>query len=76
LIEACGADLLYLPPYSPEFNPIEQAWSKIKQLLHGAKKRTGEALQQATTEVLAAITADDAFKIIPCKKSPTDRYQA
>src|SRR5450759_5681519 len=33
LIEARGAQLLYLPPYSPDFNPIEQAWSKVKQLL-------------------------------------------
>jgi transposase len=36
LIEACGAQLLYLPPYSPDFNPIEQAWSKVKELLRAA----------------------------------------
>jgi transposase len=37
LIEACGAQLLYLPPYSPDFNPIEQAWSKIKEILRAAQ---------------------------------------
>ncbi len=39
LIQARGAHLLYLPPYSPDFNPIEQAWSKIKQLLRAAQAR-------------------------------------
>jgi transposase len=60
LIAATGAELLYLPPYSPDFNPIEQAWSKLKQCLRTAKARTAEALQQAITEALAAITADNA----------------
>ena len=60
LIEKAGARLLYLPPYSPDFNPIEQAWSKIKQLLRSAKARTLEALEAAIAEALAAITADNA----------------
>jgi transposase len=60
LIESTGARLLYLPPYSPDFNPIEQAWSKIKQLLRGAKARTIEALEAAIAEALAAITAENA----------------
>lgn len=60
LIEATGARLLYLPPYSPDFNPIEQAWSKIKQLLRSAKARTVEALEQAIAEALAAITPENA----------------
>jgi transposase len=60
LIAASGAELLYLPPYSPDFNPIEQAWSKLKQCLRTAKARTAEALEQAITEALAAITADNA----------------
>ena len=60
LIEARGAQLLYLPPYSPDFNPIEQAWSKIKQLLRAAKARLVEALEQAAAEAIAAITADNA----------------
>lgn len=60
LIEARGAQLLYLPPYSPDFNPIEQAWAKIKQLLRAAKARLVEALEQAAAEAIAAITADNA----------------
>jgi transposase len=60
LIEATGGRLLYLPPYSPDFNPIEPAWSKIKQLLRSAKARTVEALEQAIAEALAAITPENA----------------
>jgi transposase len=60
LIEAQGAELLYLPPYSPDFNPIEKAWSKLKQLLRAAKARTADALDQAVAEALAAITAANA----------------
>ena len=60
LIEASGAKLLYLPPYSPDFNPIEQAWSKLKQLLRAAKARTAEVLEQAVAEVLKAITVENA----------------
>jgi transposase len=61
LIEARGANLLYLPPYSPDFNPIEQAWSKIKQRLRTAKARTVEVLEQAAAEAIAAITTDNAI---------------
>jgi len=50
LIETTGARLLYLPPYSPDFNPIEQAWSKIKQLLRSAKARSLKALEFAIAE--------------------------
>jgi transposase len=60
LIESTGARLLYLPPYSPDFNPIEQAWSKIKQLLRSAKARTLEALESAVADALAAITPENA----------------
>jgi len=60
LIEARGAQLLYLPPYSPDFNPIEQAWSKIKEILRAAKARLLEALEAALTQALAAVTADNA----------------
>jgi transposase len=60
LIAASGAELLYLPPYSPDFNPIEKAWSKLKQWLRAAKARTAEELDQAITEALKAITADNA----------------
>ena len=43
-IEACGALLLYLPPYSPDLNPIEKAWSKLKQGLRAAGARSVDAL--------------------------------
>jgi transposase len=59
-IEAVGAGLLYLPPYSPDLNPIEKAWAKLKQLLRSAKARTQEALDQAITELLPRLTAEDA----------------
>jgi transposase len=60
LLAACRAQLLYLPPYSPDFNPIEHAWSKFKQFLRTAKARTAEALEQAVTQALTTITPDDA----------------
>jgi len=59
-IENCGARLLYLPPYSPDLNPIEKAWGKLKQLLRSAKARTREALDDAIAELLPAITSQDA----------------
>jgi len=59
-IEAAGAELLYLPPYSPDLNPIEKAWAKLKQLLRDAKARTREALDQAIAELLPHITHDNA----------------
>jgi transposase len=60
LIEAAGAELLYLPPYSPDLNPIEKAWAKLKQLLRAAMARTKEALDQAITELLPRITKENA----------------
>jgi transposase len=60
LIEACGARLLYLPPYSPDLNPIELAWSKFKQFLRAAKARTAEALDLAITEALKTINTQNA----------------
>ena len=59
-IEACRAQLLYLPPYSPDLNPIEKLWFKLKQFLRAAKARTAEALDQAITEALQTITADNS----------------
>jgi transposase len=59
-IEACGARLLYLPPYSPDLNSIEKAWFKLKQFLRAAKARTAEALDQAVTEALKTITPENA----------------
>jgi len=59
-IEARGAQLVFLPPYSPDFNPIELAWAKVKQALRAAKARTWEALVDALSEALHAISLDDA----------------
>jgi transposase len=60
LIEARGCELLYLPPYSPDLNPIEEAFSKIKALLRRAGARTRETLVEATGRALNAVTARDA----------------
>jgi len=59
-IEKAGAELLYLPPYSPDLNPIEKAWAKLKQLLRAAKARSKDTLEQAITEALPFITPDNA----------------
>jgi transposase len=59
-IAAQGARLLYLPPYSPDLNPIEQCWSKIKAFLRAAKARTREALDEAVTRALGTVTEADA----------------
>jgi transposase len=59
-IEKAGAELLYLPPYSPDLNPIEKAWAKLKQLLRAVKARSKETLDQAITELLPSITPDNA----------------
>jgi transposase len=59
-IEKAGAEVLYLPPYSPDLNPIEKAWAKLKQMLRNAKARTKETLDQAITETLTQITPANA----------------
>jgi transposase len=60
LIRGAGADVRWLPPYSPDLNPIEKMWSKIKEWLRAAKARTQEALESAIAQALKAITPDDA----------------
>lgn len=60
LIEACGARLIYLPPYSPDLNPIEKCWSKIKTYLRKAKARTRDELEKALREALLLVTEEDA----------------
>jgi transposase len=60
LIEERGCSLVFLPSYSPDFNPIEQAFSKIKGNLRKAKARTFEALVEATGQALSAVSAEDA----------------
>ena len=59
-IEAAGAQLLYLPPCSPDLNPIEKAWAKLKQLLRSAKARTREALDHSISQLLPLLTPEDA----------------
>lgn len=53
-------DLLFLPPYSPDFTPIEQAFSKLKAIIRGIGARTQEALQEAVRLAMQVITPDDA----------------
>lgn len=60
LITQANASLLYLPPYSPDYNPIEQMWSKVKSHLRTVKARTKEGLWQAVADALETITPDDA----------------
>lgn len=59
-IEARGAELRFLPPYSPEFNPIEESWSKVKTILRTIAARTKDALDEGITFALNAITPSDA----------------
>jgi transposase len=60
VIEARGATLLFLPAYSPDFSPIEEAFSKIKALLKKAAPRTREALVEAIGLALEALTSENA----------------
>jgi transposase len=60
LIEGRGCELMYLPPYSPDLNPIEEAFAKLKALLRKAEARTREALLEAMGRALDAVTASDA----------------
>lgn len=59
-VEAAGGRLLYLPPYSPDFSPIEAAWAKLKALLRAAKHRTQADLERGVGAALQAITPEDA----------------
>jgi transposase len=59
LVEAQGARLEFLPPYSPDFNPIELCWSKVKAALRAAKARTLEALVEAAAQALRSISFTD-----------------
>jgi transposase len=60
LIESRGCELIYLPAYSPDFNPIEEAFAKIKGMLRQAGARTKDALVDVLGEALSAISAQDA----------------
>jgi transposase len=60
LIEARGCELVYLPPYSPDMNPIEEAFAKVKGLMRRAEARTHEALVETMGKALGAVSARDA----------------
>jgi transposase len=60
LIERQGCELLYLPPYSPDFNPIEEAFAKIKSFMRKAEARSREALLEAMGTAISALSAQDA----------------
>ena len=61
LVQAVGAEVRFLPAYSPDLNPIEKMWSKIKALLRSAEARTPEQLDQAISYAFSKITAQDAM---------------
>jgi transposase len=58
---SCGAQVLWLPPYSPDFSPIELMWSKVKAYLKKVKARTQEELEKAIAEALQTITVSDCL---------------
>ena len=59
-IEAAGAELRFLPAYSPDLNPIEECWSKLKSILRAVGARTRDALDRALQSAMAVITAEDS----------------
>jgi len=59
-IQAAGAELWYLPPYSPDLNPIEKMWSKVKAFLKKMKARTVDALFEIIAQALEQVTSTDA----------------
>ena len=58
-IESVGAELVYLPPYSPDLNPIENVFSKLKQLIRGLRPRNWREIIQAAKHALMTLTTDD-----------------
>jgi transposase len=61
LIESVGAQVKFLPPYSPDLSPIELCWSKLKEIIRSTKARTIDALDAAVTMAINAITDEDAL---------------
>lgn len=60
MVRAVGAELWFLPPYSPDLNPIEKMWSKVKEFLRGLKARCTEDLYEGVQVALGRVTTDDA----------------
>jgi len=74
LIEERGAELVFLPSYSPDLNPIEEAFSKIKNIVRKAGARTREALDEVIGEALSAVTLEDvAGWFSHCGYQPQDQ---
>jgi transposase len=74
LVEATGADLLFLPSYSPDLNPIEQAFSKIKNIVRKAQARTRQALVEAIALAISAVMLEDvAGWFAHCGYHPQDQ---
>ena len=73
IAKQCGARVIWLPPYSPDFSPIELMWSKVKTYLRRVKARTREELEKAIAAALETITPNDCvnwfwhcgYKVIP-----------
>jgi transposase len=63
-VEAAGATLLYLPPYSPDLNPIEQVFAKLKALLRAEAARTVEALWAAVARLVARFLAEECVRYL------------
>lgn len=61
IAKACGARVIWLPPYSPDFSPIELMWSKVKTYLRKMKARTQDELEQAIAQALETITLSDCL---------------
>lgn len=72
LIEQAQASACFLPPYSPDFNPIEKMWSKIKAFLRATKVRTQRGLYQAIGTALQTVTPEDAkgYSRLKCSSGP------
>ncbi len=73
-IKAAGAWVIFLPAYSPDFNPIEPCWAKVKELLRSAAARTTRALHRAFCHAVAQVTPENAkgwFEHIGYWTSPT-----
>ncbi len=73
MFAAAGITLWYLPPYSPDFNPIELMWSKVKEALRSAKARSQQARYDAIAKALGAVPPEDSQNFfahcIECKQS-------
>jgi transposase len=75
IIEARGAELLFLPSYSPDLNPIEEAFSKIKNIVRKVHARTRQALVEAIASAISALTLEDvAGWFAHCGYYPQDQY--